>query len=258
MAGADITAGAPTLAIDGAVATITLRRPEVANRLELADLEVLQAQVAEVNAQAEVRVLCLASTGRHFCSGFNVGQVGSAGPSAGAGFEALANAIEQARPVTVARLQGGAYGGACDLALACDFRIGTPACEMFVPAVQLGLHFYRSGLERFVTRLGVAAAKRILLGAERFDANGMLAIGMLDRLVEADRLDAETEAFARRLAGMAPLALLPMKQHLNHIARGMLDVAAFARDIAAADASEDLREGGRAWQDKRAPVFRGR
>jgi enoyl-CoA hydratase/carnithine racemase len=259
MAGAERAAGAPTLDIAAAVATITLRRPEVANRLELADLEVLMAQVAQVNAAAGVRVLCLVSTGKHFCSGFNVGQVGASGAAAGARFGALADAIEQARPVTIAVIQGGVFGGACDLALACDFRLGTPACAMFVPAARLGLHFYRSGLERFVTRLGLAAAKRVMLAAEHFDAAGMVEIGMLDRLIEpADRLTAEADAFAQRLAAMAPLALLPMKTHLNRIARGTLDAAQIARDIAAADASDDLREGASAWQDKRTPRFQGR
>ena len=64
-------------------------------------------------------------------------------------FEALADAVEQARPITIAVLHGGVYGGATDLALACDFRLGAPATEMFVPAARLGLLFYRSGLERY-------------------------------------------------------------------------------------------------------------
>ena len=261
MAGADAAVApgeAPSLAIEGAVATITLRRPQVANRLELADLDTLLAQVAQINAEAAVRVLCLRSEGRHFCSGFNVGQVGTAGGSAGDRFEALADAIENARPVTLAALQGGAYGGAVDLALACDFRIGTPLVEAMVPAAKLGLHFYRSGLERMVTRLGLGPAKRLLLAAEKLDAGALLNIGWLDRIVAPEALAPELDAFARQLAAFAPLALLPMKRHLNSIARGRLDAQALEADIARALASEDLREGGLAWAEKRAPVFRGR
>lgn len=251
--------GTPTLEIAAEVATITLRRPELANRLELIDLQTLEAQIAQVDADARVRVLRLVSTGRHFCSGFNVGQVGATDADPGARFEALANAIEAARPVTIAAIQGGMYGGACDLALACDFRIGTPACEMFVPAARLGLHYYRSGLERFVDRLGLAAAKRVMLAAEKFDAQGMREIGMLDRIVDpADRLMAEVDALTADLAGMAPLALLPMKKHLNRIAHGRLDAVEIARDIAVAQASQDLREGSLAWQEKRRPRFTGR
>jgi enoyl-CoA hydratase/carnithine racemase len=251
--------GTPTLAIEGSVATITLRRPQLANRLEVVDLEALHEHLAVVDAAREVRVLRLLSTGRHFCSGFNVGQVAAANVNAGARFEALANAIEAARPVTIAAIQGGVFGGACDLALACDFRLGTPACEMFVPAARLGLHYYRSGLERFVDRLGLAAAKRVMLAAETFDANGMREIGMLDRVVDpAERLMDEVDALSADLAGMAPLALLPMKKHLNRIAHGRLDAQDIARDIAAAEGSEDLREGSLAWREKRAPRFMGR
>lgn len=260
MAGAESTAsGTPTLEIAGAVATITLQRPEVANRLEVVDLDTLHAHLVQVNADAEVRVLRIVSTGRHFCSGFNVGQVGAANVNAGARFEALANAIEAARPVTIAAIQGGVFGGACDLALACDFRLGTPACTMFVPAARLGLHFYRSGLERFVDRLGLAAAKRVMLAAETFDATGMREIGMLDRIVDpAERLAAEVDALSADLAGMAPLALLPMKKHLNRIAHGRLDAEEIARDIERAERSDDLQEGGLAWQQKRKPQFKGR
>lgn len=251
-------AGPPTLDLSGAIATITLRRPALANRLELADLEVLGTQFAMVQTNPDLRVLKLVSTGKHFCSGFNVGQVGAAGATAAARFEALADAIERSRLMTVAVIQGGVYGGACDLALACDFRIGTPACEMFVPAARLGLHFYRGGLERFVTRLGLHAAKRVLLAAERFDAIGMREIGMLDQIVDpASALAAAGEALAQTLAGMAPLAALGMKKHLNRIARGTLDAADLARDIASADHSQDLQEGGLAWIEKRAPVFKG-
>lgn len=251
--------GAPTLEIDGAVATITLRRPEVANRLELADLDTLRAQLAEIDANAAVTVLRFASTGKHFCAGFDLGQVAAPGVRPGARFEALADAIEQARPVTIAALQGGVFGGACDLVLACDFRIGTHACEMFVPAARLGLHYYRGGLERFVDRLGLAAAKRVMLAAESFDAQGMREIGMLDRIVDpAEGLMAEVDALSAELAGMAPLALLPMKKHLNRIAHGRLDAEAIERDIAVAETSEDLREGQLAWREKRRPRFTGR
>jgi enoyl-CoA hydratase/carnithine racemase len=158
----------------------------------------------------------------------------------------------------VAAIQGGVYGGATDLALACDFRLGTPASEWRVPAARLGLHYYLGGLERYVARLGLQTAKRVMLTAETFDAPAMLAAGMLDRVVPAAELADEVDAFCTQLAGLAPLALLAMKKNLNHLARGTLDAAEAAADIACAGASEDLREGSRAWAEKRAPVFQGR
>ncbi len=248
----------PSLELDGRIATITLRRPTVANRLEVEDLDALHAQVAEVNASPAVLVLRLMAEGRHFCSGFNIGQVGAGANDAGQRFEALASTLEEARPVTIAAIQGGVYGGATDLALACDFRIGTPACELGVPAARLGLLFYRGGLERYVSRLGLATAKRVLLAVDRLDGDALLACGFLDRLaLSVDDLAGLVDELSAKLAGMAPLALLGMKKHLNRIAAGALDATEIARDIAAAAGSDDLREGALAWQQKRGPVFLG-
>ncbi len=249
----------PSLAIDGRIATIKLRRPAVANRLEPEDLHALRAHVDKINASPAVLVLHLLAEGRHFCSGFNIGQVGVGANDAGQRFEALAATLEEARPITIAAIQGGVYGGATDLALACDFRIGTPACELSVPAARLGLLFYRGGLERYVSRLGLATAKRVLLAVDTLDADALLACGFLDRLAPSvDGLAGVVDALSSTLAGLAPLALLGMKKHLNRIAAGTLDEAEIARDIAAADASDDLREGALAWQQKRSPIFLGR
>ena len=247
---------APALVVDGALARITLRRPRLANRLELEDLRTLRAQLDAVNRDARVRVLLLAAEGRHFCSGFNIHA--APGVDAGALFEALSDDWEAARPITVASIQGGVYGGATDLALACDFRLGTAACEMFVPAARLGLHFYRGGMQRYVTRLGLGWAKRVLLAGETLDAAAMHASGFLDQLLaEPAALDAAVGALLERLLGMAPLALLGMKKHLNAIARDALDLQALSADLARANASRDLAEGLRAWAERRAPEFDG-
>jgi len=250
---------APFLTLDGALATITLRRPRLANRLELADLQTLRAQLDQVNQTDAVRVLLLAAEGRHFCSGFNIGAgLEKPGVDAAALFEQVADAWENARPITVARIQGGVYGGATDLALACDFRLGTAACEMFVPAAKLGLHFYRGGLERYVTRLGLGLAKRVLLAGETLDAAAMQDCGFLDRLLpNATALDAATSALIEQLLAMAPLALLGMKKHLNAIARGTLDLTDLQADVAQSAASADLAEGVAAWRARRAPRFTG-
>lgn len=248
----------PELVVDGRIATIHLRRPRLANRLEPEDLAVLQSQVEAVDAMPDVLVLRLCAQGRSFCAGFNIHQVAAAGIDVGAAFEALGEALARARPVTIAALQGGVYGGASDIVMACDIRVGTPDAELMVPAARLGLHYYRKGLERFVATLGPGITRRVMLLAERFDAHAMLASGMLDRLVAREELGAAIDALSEDVAGMAPLALLGMKRHIAAIARGELDAAAIQRDIDAANRSEDLREGGLAWQQKRRPRFQGR
>lgn len=246
----------PSLSIEGHLATLCLNRPDLANRLDVEDLDVIRHCLDQVNLNQEIRVLRLVATGRHFCSGFNTGKV--TGLDAGALFETTAQALEKARPLTVVAINGGIYGGATDLALACDFRIGVQGTAIFVPAAEIGLHFYGGGLERFVSRLGLAVAKRVLLAGERLDANLMLATGFLDQLVVGvDELQVETDRFSRHLAQMAPLAVQGMKRHLNGIARGAVDSEALKRDLGSAQISKDLLEGVKAKAEKREPVFIG-
>src|SRR6185503_4992487 len=143
----------------------------------------ISGHVARVNELPSVSVLRLQASGKTFCAGYDIGRIGGARPVA---FEDMVNAVEDARPVTLVLLQGGVYGGATDLALACDFRLGSTATEMFMPAARLGLHFYRRGLERYVTRLGLDQAKRLFLTAEKIDAREMQKIGFLTQLVDPD------------------------------------------------------------------------
>ena len=248
----------PELSISHHTATITLRRPEQANRLEPGDLNVIAAHLDAVNHCDEVLVLRFESTGQYFCSGFDINQISNAGGSAKTiAFDELVNAVEDCRPVTIAAIQGGVYGGATDLALACDFRIGVPAANMFMPAARLGLHFYQRGLERYVSRLGLDTAKRLFLTADKLDAREMRACGFLTQLVDADQLPAAVDALATSLAGMAPLALLAMKRNLNAIASNRLNIEALQADIAKTANSKDIQEGAAAWVERRAPVFKG-
>jgi enoyl-CoA hydratase/carnithine racemase len=250
-------AAAPALDIAHPVATLTLRRPESANRLEPDDLKTVVAHLATVNRDPGILVLQIRGEGKYFCSGYDISSLATQSGNP-LGFEDMANAVEAARPVTIAVVHGGAYGGGTDVALACDFRIGTHAAEMFMPAARLGLHYYRGGLERYVTRLGLDIAKRLFLTADRFDAQSMRACGFLTDLVTADELEASIKSLTDTLAAMAPLALLGMKKHMNRIARGALDVDDLNADIARAAASEDIREGAAAWAAKRPPKFTGR
>jgi enoyl-CoA hydratase len=244
----------PVLSIDQHIATITLQRPEQANRLEPQDLEAIAHHLETVNANPQVLVLCIQSTGKYFCSGFDINQIGQARTLS---FENLVDSVELARPVTIALIQGGVYGGATDLALACDFRIGTAAVDMFMPAARLGLHYYPSGLARYVSRLGLDMAKRLFLTAEKIDAGQMRACGFLTHLVADGELAVAGQTLANTLAGMAPLALLGMKKHLNALARGTLDAEALAVDIARCANSADIKEGQAAWVSRRPAQFTG-
>lgn len=253
-----MTGAPPSLAIDGARATITLCRPEVANRLSVDDLDVIAAHLSRVDADRAVRVLVIAGRGRHFSAGFDLGALDAAAAAGGDRFEALADALAATRVVTVAALHGGVHGGAADLALACDFRVGAPRTELRVPAVRIGLLYHRGGLERFVRRLGAPAARRILLAADTLDATELHRIGYLDRVSASDEaFAAELDGFASELASHAPLAVAATRRHLAAIIDGRLDAAALAADVAITQASADLREGIAAMRARRTPRFTG-
>ncbi|MGO4328987.1 enoyl-CoA hydratase/isomerase family protein [Cupriavidus sp. 2TAF22] len=257
------SSGLPTLAQAGRIATITFQRPEVANRLGPEDLAELHRHIETVNA-GDALVLRIRGRGKYFCSGFDIGSLagGQGGQDArraqsGSGFEELVNALEDCRPVTIAAINGGVYGGATDLALACDFRIGVRQTEMFMPAARLGLHFYQRGMERYVTRLGLDTAKRLFLTAETLDAEELARCGFLTSLVDAQQLEDRVDGLSATIADMAPLAVIGMKKHLNHIARAVLDVQVLAADMQRAVQSADIREGALAWKEKRKPRFTG-
>jgi enoyl-CoA hydratase len=249
---------APRLDVDGYVATITLSRAEHANRLSPDDLRTLAEHVDTVNANTDIRVLCLRASGKYFCSGYDIASLSSDQAPSSLYFGETVDHLERARPVTIAAIHGGVYGGGTDLALACDFRIGTPEANMFMPATRLGLHFYPGGMRRYVTRLGLNQAKRLFLTAEKIDANEMLAIGFLTELVQTDALSDRVHALTETLVNMAPLALVGVKHHLNEIAQGRLDVTAIESNVRMTEQSEDLAEGALAWKEKRKPVFKGK
>jgi enoyl-CoA hydratase/carnithine racemase len=254
-------AGPPLLALHGGRATITLNRPAHHNRLHVDDLLVLQRHLAALRADPAVRLLVLTGTGRSFCSGFHLGDFDQQPAQPGAGprlFEETVDALEALPVPSICRLNGSVFGGATDLALACDFRVGVAGLQLRMPAARLGLHYYPSGLQRCVSRLGLATAKRLFLLADTVGASELLALGYLDRLVPPAQLDAEVQTMADALAAGAPLALRGMKLSLDEIARGDFHLSTLRAREAQCAASDDLREGRAAIAEKRAPRFSGR
>jgi enoyl-CoA hydratase/carnithine racemase len=254
-------ASTPILTLDGPRATIRLNRPKHLNRLQQSDLDHLLALFDQVEADPAIRVLVLTGTGRAFSAGFDLGSIADRAssaatqPSAGSSFEIVANRLEDLAKPTICRLNGGVYGGSTDLALACDFRIGVDSCEMFMPAARLGLHYYKGGIKRYVTRLGVNNAKRLFLTAQKLDAAEMLAIGYLTAMAPMEALDHEVDKLAGILAANAPKAMAGMKRAINEFARGKLDEDAADARAKESMRGDEIKEGIKAFGEKRAPNF---
>ena len=254
-------ASPPLLERRGARATIRLNRPKHLNRLQADDLDVLLKLFAEIEADPALRVLVLTGTGRAFSAGYDLNSVAERATSeleqksAGSAFETVVNRLEDIGIPTICRLNGGVYGGSTDLALACDFRIGVDTCEMFMPAARLGLHYYKSGIARYVTRLGLDNAKRMFLTAEKIGATEMLRIGYLTAMVPLESLDEEVDRLAAVLAGNAPVAMRGMKRAINEFAHGKLDEEAADRRARDSLRSAEIKEGIKAFAEKRPPKF---
>jgi enoyl-CoA hydratase/carnithine racemase len=251
------TSSSPVLTIEGNVATIRLSNPNYANRLSPGDLDVIQSHLHVVNQTHEILVLRILAQGKYFCSGYDISSLAAESAPSSIYFGETVDLIEQARPVTIASINGGVYGGGTDLSLACDFRIGSTNANMFMPAAKLGLHFYPGGMVRYVTRLGLNHAKRLFLTAEKIEAAEMKEIGFLTELVKPEDLHTHVDQLTQQLASMAPLALLGIKKHLNRIARGELDEASIKQAVLHSEQSNDMKEGAAAWKEKRKAVFKG-
>jgi enoyl-CoA hydratase/carnithine racemase len=261
MSDAAETASSPVLEIVGARAIIRLNRPRHLNRLQAEDLGELLRLFDRIEADPAIRVLVLTGTGRAFSAGYDLNSVAERAvsaneqQSAGSAFEVVVNRLEDLGVPTICRLNGGVYGGSTDLALACDFRIGVDTAEMFMPAARLGLHYYTSGIRRYVSRLGVDNAKMLFLTAQKVTAPEMLRIGYLTAMVAEELLDEEVDRLATILAGNAPKAMAGMKRAINEFARGSLDEDAADARHRESMRGDEIKEGIKAFAEKRAPKF---
>ncbi|MEN9313645.1 MAG: hypothetical protein RIS35_38 [Pseudomonadota bacterium] len=217
-------AGAPLLQRAGSVACLTFNRPAEHNRLDPADIDALLPLLDRLAHQASTgapgerpRALVLTGTGdRTFSSGYTLQAIISTLDSR---FERMLDAIEELPLTTILAFNGGVYGGATDLALCCDIRIGVPGMRMFMPPAKFGLHYYPGGLRRYVSRLGLTAAKKILLTTMAIETEEMLRIGFLTDVVERSALAERVEAYLAHIEATEPDVVAQMKRHLHLLAR---------------------------------------
>ena len=230
---------APSLTISGIVATIRFERPAEHNRIDPDDIPVLRRHLDAIAAAPQVRVVVFTGAGnRTFSSGFTVNAILE---RLDRSFEDLLDAVECFPLPTICALNGSVYGGATDLALACDFRIGVRGTGMFMPAARFGLHYYPGGLRRFVAALGPASAKRVFLTAQTLRAEEMLRIGFLTELVPRATLDKRVAEYVSALAECEPAVVKSMKRQINALATGEQPQASSRDDYERSLVSEQLK-----------------
>jgi enoyl-CoA hydratase/carnithine racemase len=241
--------GPPGLTIAGGVATVRFERPREHNRIDPDDIPVLRAHVERAAEDASVRVVVFTGAGgRTFSSGFTIAAILK---RLDRSFEDLLDAIECLPLPTIAVVNGGVYGGATDLALCCDFRIGIAGTRMFMPAARFGLHYYPGGLRRYIGAVGPAQAKRVFLTGQTLRAREMLRIGFLTELVPSRRLERTVAEYVAAIEACDPAVVTSMKRQLNAIAAGDAEKAASRAAYEASLTSPELRRRLEALMQKR-------
>lgn len=251
------------LSREGAIATVTLNRPGWKNAVTFAMWQALADIFAEFGRDQSLRGVILTGADSTFSAGADIGDFERtrASTEQGIAYEVAVDAACDAiaalgRPV-VAAIQGHCYGGACNLAMACDFRIISADARMAIPAAKLSIVYGVKGTARLLGLVGLAEAKRIFFSAQPFNAAHALRIGFAQGISE-DPL-AGAKALLDEFSGLAPLSIAGAKAILNGLAMTDRPFDAEGADahILRALNSVDYAEGRAAFAQKRPPRFQG-
>jgi enoyl-CoA hydratase len=248
----------------GAVALLTLNRPDVLNALDAATLAALAGRSEEIAGDATVRAVVVTGAGRAFAAGADIAAMRKLGPAEAEAFSRLGHAavasLEALAVPTIAAVNGFAFGGGCELALACDWIYASSKARFGQPEVNLGLLPGFGGTSRMVRRVGVAWANELVLAGEPIDAETALRIGLANRVFEPDALLAAALAIGEKIATKGPVAVALAKRVMQEGQDADLRTAHALEQKAfgLVFASDDRGEGMDAFLAKRAAVFQGK
>lgn len=254
------------------ITTVTLNRPERLNALNQPMIGELLQVVTEAQQDRTTRVLVLTGAGRAFCSGADIqGPAGIAGldrdesPESKRqglrhGYQPLILAIQRCDLPVIAMVNGDAAAGGCDLALACDMRVGSERTRFIETFVRIGLFPGTGGCWFLPRAVGLAKAAEMIFTGDPLAAEDAFRLGLLNHLVPHGELENATMALARKVAAGPPIAIrlakMVMRGSLGTDLETSLELAAASESITLT--SEDHKEGVAAFKEKRRPVFTGR
>ncbi|HKX26295.1 MAG TPA: enoyl-CoA hydratase/isomerase family protein [Blastocatellia bacterium] len=251
---------------DGAAARVVIDREARHNMLDLATIGSLTRIFSELKDDPEIRVVILTGAGdRFFSEGADLEELSGLAPEAVASYveagQARAGLIEDLGKPVIGAINGPAAGSGCELALACTWRIAVQQARLEQPEARLGLMPAWGAIRRLSRTIGKARTMELILTGEPLGADDALALGLFNRVVAGRaELDAACDELAGRLALNAPLAVRYALEALNHgiempLSEGLrLESALFGLCFA----TEDVKEGTRAFLEKRPPIFKGR
>jgi len=247
------------------IARITFNRPNVLNALNRKTMDELGDCLKKVRADDDIRVLILTGAGeKAFVAGADINELSQQTPVNGREFtlygQEIFHRLETLGKPVIAAINGFALGGGCELALACTLRVAGRNAKLGQPEVKLGIVPGYGGTQRLPRLCGKGVAHELILTGEMISADEALRVGLVNRVVEPGELLATAEALAKKIVANAPLAV---KYALEAVERGMempqeeglyLEATLFGLCCA----TQDMREGTRAFLEKRPPKFEGR
>jgi len=250
---------------DGAVATVTVNRPKVLNALNTQTMDELRRAALELKHDEGVRVAIVTGAGdKAFIAGADINELAVNTPISGRE-HALAgqhvfNLIENMGKPVIAALNGYTLGGGCELAMACTLRIAADTARIGQPEIKLGIIPGYAGSQRLARLVGKSKAMELCLRGNQLTAAEAFEIGLVNRVVPAAALMDEVRQLAGELAANAPIAMRYIIDAINKglempFAEGSVFEATLFGLVAT---TEDMREGTRAFLEKRKPEFKGR
>jgi enoyl-CoA hydratase len=253
-----------TLQREGAVAVVTVNRPKVLNALNIATLDELAAIMRQLQRDETVRCLIVTGAGeKAFIAGADINELSALTPAAGreharAG-QAVFDLVEQLGKPVIAAINGYALGGGCELAMACTLRIAADTARLGQPEINLGLIPGFGGTQRLARLIGAGRALEMLLTGEPIGAAEAYRLGLVNRVVPAAELMAEAHRLAAAIAAKAPVAV---RYILDAVRCGVQLPLGEAQVLEATlfglvASTADMREGTRAFLEKRPPDFKG-
>jgi enoyl-CoA hydratase/carnithine racemase len=248
-----------------AVAYITFNRPKVLNALNRQTMQELLIALGAAKLDDAVRVVILTGSGeKAFIAGADINELAQQTPVDGKEMsifgQGVLRILETMGKPSIAAINGFALGGGCELALACSIRLASRNAKLGQPEVKLGILPGYGGSQRLARLCGKGVAHELVLGAEMISADEAMRIGLVNHVYEPLELMPAAEALAKKIAGNAPLAVQYAMEAIEHGMEMPQEEGLFleATLFGLCCATEDMKEGTRAFLEKRAAQFKGK